>query len=67
MLNFEALEERELDCPHRFRYTDLHIATKRVSYLELEALVLYAKISKLLQGDAEVIKRARQEVPCDYA
>ncbi|RDX81796.1 Lectin-domain containing receptor kinase VI.3, partial [Mucuna pruriens] len=26
--NFEALEDWEVDCPHRFRYRDLHIATK---------------------------------------
>ncbi|KAJ6425209.1 hypothetical protein OIU84_025898 [Salix udensis] len=25
---FEALEDWELDCPHRFRYQDLHTATK---------------------------------------
>ncbi|KAG5054046.1 hypothetical protein AAZX31_03G045100 [Glycine max] len=25
---FETLEDWELDCPHRFRYRDLHIATK---------------------------------------
>ncbi|KAE9591971.1 hypothetical protein Lal_00038383 [Lupinus albus] len=33
--NFEALEEWELDCPHRFRYKDLHIATKGFKESEL--------------------------------
>ena len=28
MMPFERLEEWELDCPHRFRYKDLYIATK---------------------------------------
>lgn len=28
MLQFESLEDWELECPHRFRYKDLHIATK---------------------------------------
>ncbi|KAK7294738.1 hypothetical protein RJT34_17633 [Clitoria ternatea] len=27
-MDFEALEDWELDCPHRFGYKDLHIATK---------------------------------------
>ncbi|XP_027353088.1 lectin-domain containing receptor kinase VI.3-like [Abrus precatorius] len=27
-VNFEALEDWEMDCPHRFRYKDLHIAAK---------------------------------------
>ncbi|KAI4353416.1 hypothetical protein L6164_002368 [Bauhinia variegata] len=27
-MHFEKLEEWELDCPHRFRYRDLHAATK---------------------------------------
>ncbi|RDX94960.1 Lectin-domain containing receptor kinase VI.3, partial [Mucuna pruriens] len=27
-VGFETLEDWELDCPHRFRYRDLHIATK---------------------------------------
>ncbi|CAL0304416.1 unnamed protein product [Lupinus luteus] len=33
--NFEALEEWELDCPHRFGYKDLHIATKGFKESEL--------------------------------
>ncbi|KAK4253341.1 hypothetical protein QN277_010662 [Acacia crassicarpa] len=33
--NFEALEDWELDCPHRFRYRDLHIATKGFKESEL--------------------------------
>lgn len=28
MLQFESLEDWELECPHRFQYKDLHIATK---------------------------------------
>ncbi|XP_062095030.1 probable L-type lectin-domain containing receptor kinase VI.1 [Humulus lupulus] len=28
MMPFERLEEWELDCPHRFRYKDLYLATK---------------------------------------
>ncbi|KAK7339931.1 hypothetical protein VNO77_20618 [Canavalia gladiata] len=27
-MDFETLEDWEMDCPHRFRYKDLHIATK---------------------------------------
>ncbi|KAG4925289.1 hypothetical protein AAZX31_18G186200 [Glycine max] len=27
-MDFEVLEDWEMDCPHRFRYKDLHIATK---------------------------------------
>lgn len=27
-MDFEALEDWEMDCPHRFKYKDLHIATK---------------------------------------
>ncbi|XP_028764567.1 probable L-type lectin-domain containing receptor kinase VI.1 [Neltuma alba] len=33
--NFEALEDWELDCPHRFRYRDLHTATKGFKESEL--------------------------------
>ena len=33
--NFESLEDWELDCPHRFRYKDLHIATKGFKESEL--------------------------------
>ncbi|CAL0312738.1 unnamed protein product [Lupinus luteus] len=33
MLNFEALEE--WDCPHRFKYKDLHMATKGFKESEL--------------------------------
>ncbi|XP_031248195.1 lectin-domain containing receptor kinase VI.4-like [Pistacia vera] len=32
---FEILEDWELDCPHRFRYRDLHIATKGFKETEL--------------------------------
>ncbi|CAI9782362.1 unnamed protein product [Fraxinus pennsylvanica] len=28
VVKFEVLEDWELDCPHRFRYKDLHVATK---------------------------------------
>ncbi|XP_058214650.1 probable L-type lectin-domain containing receptor kinase VI.1 [Rhododendron vialii] len=34
-LNFESLEEWELDCPHRFKYKDLHVATKGFKESEL--------------------------------
>ncbi|XP_058214648.1 probable L-type lectin-domain containing receptor kinase VI.1 isoform X2 [Rhododendron vialii] len=34
-LNFENLEEWELDCPHRFKYKDLHVATKGFKESEL--------------------------------
>jgi len=27
-MDFEVLEDWEMDCPHRFRYKDLHLATK---------------------------------------
>ncbi|KAK4253342.1 hypothetical protein QN277_010663 [Acacia crassicarpa] len=33
--NFENLEDWELDCPHRFRYRDLHVATKGFKESEL--------------------------------
>ncbi|XP_028764539.1 lectin-domain containing receptor kinase VI.3-like [Neltuma alba] len=33
--NFETLEDWEPDCPHRFRYRDLHIATKGFRESEL--------------------------------
>ncbi|KAK4253343.1 hypothetical protein QN277_010664 [Acacia crassicarpa] len=32
---FEPIEDWELDCPHRFRYRDLHIATKGFKESEL--------------------------------
>ncbi|KAF7845286.1 Lectin-domain containing receptor kinase VI.3 [Senna tora] len=32
---FETLEDWELDCPHRFKYRDLHIATKGFKESEL--------------------------------
>ncbi|KAL2479407.1 Lectin-domain containing receptor kinase VI.3 [Abeliophyllum distichum] len=28
VMKFEVLEDWELDCPHRFRYKDLHVATR---------------------------------------
>lgn len=34
-MDFEALEEWEMDCPHRFRYKDLHLATKGFKESEL--------------------------------
>ncbi|KAG5550647.1 hypothetical protein RHGRI_015558 [Rhododendron griersonianum] len=34
-LNFKSLEEWELDCPHRFKYKDLHVATKGFKESEL--------------------------------
>ncbi|KAL2500248.1 L-type lectin-domain containing receptor kinase V.9 [Forsythia ovata] len=28
VMKFDVLEDWELDCPHRFRYKDLHVATR---------------------------------------
>ncbi|CAI9758887.1 unnamed protein product [Fraxinus pennsylvanica] len=35
VMKFEALEDWELDCPHRFRYKDLYVATKRFKESEI--------------------------------
>lgn len=44
--NFETLEDWELDCPHRFRYRDLHIATKGFKDSELIGVGGYGAVYK---------------------
>ncbi|CAA3017043.1 lectin-domain containing receptor kinase -like [Olea europaea subsp. europaea] len=35
VMKFEVLEDWELDCPHRFQYKDLYVATKRFNESEI--------------------------------
>ncbi|KAG9155895.1 hypothetical protein Leryth_004154 [Lithospermum erythrorhizon] len=54
--NFEVLEEWELDSPHRFRYKDLHTATKGFKSTELIGAGGFGEVYKgvLPSNDAEV-------------
>ncbi|KAJ1416260.1 Serine/threonine-protein kinase, active site [Sesbania bispinosa] len=50
-MRFETLEDWELDCPHRFRYRDLHMATKGFKESQLIGVGGFGSVYKGVLAD----------------